>query len=76
MIPVNAIFGLIEASLKLWNTKESKEYLDRVYKLKKDFYEEYNKPDYVRDYALLDNISNELRIISEAIATTAQVKNS
>ena len=69
-------FMALTAGLKLWGTKEAKEYLDRVIDLKKDWYEEYNKdssddPDEKTDHAVLDNIAAELRIIGEALNSKA-----
>lgn len=58
--------AVLEQGLKLWNTKESRKYLDRVIKLKKEWYEEFNRSD--RSQLALDNISRELRIIAETFA--------
>jgi len=58
---------ILEQGLKLWNTKEGRKYLDRVIKLKKEWYEEYSRTD--RSQLALDRIQNELRIIAESFAT-------
>jgi hypothetical protein len=58
--------SVLEQGLKLWNTKEGRKYLDRVIKLKKEWYEEFNRSD--RSQLALDNISRELRIIAETFA--------
>ena len=58
--------SVLEQGLKLWNTKESRKYLDRVIKLKKEWYEEFNRTD--RSQLALDTIQRELRIIAESFA--------
>lgn len=60
-------FRILEQGLKLWNTKESRKYLDRVIELKKDWHEEYNRPD--RSQLALDSLERELRIIAESFAS-------
>jgi len=61
---VSSLIKALSAGLSLWNTKESRKYLDKVIILKREFYEEFNKQN--PDDAALDRIYNELRIISEA----------
>lgn len=62
----NSIVSILSAGLTLWNTKESRKYLERVIELKKAWHEEYNKKN--PDDALLDNIFTELRIIGESFS--------
>ena len=69
------IIGLLKTGLELWNQKESGKYLDRLIKLEKDFYKEYNKRDKDRSDAVLDNIRFELRILSVAFSAEAGKKN-
>lgn len=67
MIPL--LFKTLFAGLTLWNTKEARKYRDEIIKLKRDWYEEFNKPDNEIDHSVLDNVEFELRIIGEAFAT-------
>lgn len=73
---IGSLFKVLEAGLGLWKSKESRKYLDRVIKLKKEFYEEYNKDDNVRSDAVLDNIQFELRLISDSFASQIGSENS
>jgi hypothetical protein len=65
---VTALFQALAAGLKLWQSKESRKYLDRLIELKEDYYEEYNKDPARRSDAVLDNIERELRILTESFA--------
>jgi hypothetical protein len=60
------VFGVLEQALKLWNSKESSKYLDKMIKLKKEWYEEYNKPLDDRSDVKLDNIELQLRILCQS----------
>lgn len=62
-------FRIIEQGLKLWNTKDGRKYLDQMIKLKKEYYEELDRPD--RSDLALDNILQQLRIIGETFAESA-----
>lgn len=72
---IESILGILEAGLSLWNTKEARKYQDQVIKLKKEFYEEYNKPDNERSDARLDNIMRELLIIGEGFTAEIRTKD-
>jgi hypothetical protein len=65
---LTALFGITEHSLSIYDTKLSRKYLDRVLLLKKIYYQEQNKDEEKRNHALLDNVVNELCIITETIA--------
>lgn len=67
MIPL--LFETLFAGLTLLNTKEARKYRDEIIKLKRDWYEEFNKPDNEIDHSVLDNTEFELRIIGEAFVT-------
>lgn len=69
------IFGVLEQSLKLWNSKESSKYLDKMIKLRKEWYEEYNKPLDDRSDVKLDNIELQLRILCESFIQAPKPKN-
>lgn len=59
--------------LKLWASKESTKYIDKIARLKKAYYETENA-DRV-DHAHLDNLEFELRITCEAFNSQATSKN-
>lgn len=63
-----AIIKALEAGLVLWNTKEGKEYLEKVIKLKKEYYDEMAKHPKKRSDANLDSITLELRFIADAFS--------
>lgn len=51
--------------LSIVDSKESKEYAERVVYLEKLKYEEEKKPDEKINHGLLDNIDNELCLIAQ-----------
>jgi hypothetical protein len=63
---LNLALGVLKEGLKLWNSRESNKYLERVIKLEKDYYEELNKPSDERSDYRLDSILLELTIISQS----------
>lgn len=72
---VSLILGVLEQGLKLWNSHESTKYLDKLIKLKKDWYEEYNRPIEERSNVRLDDIEHELRILAESFIEAARAKD-
>jgi hypothetical protein len=72
---IEALFKALSAGLTIWQNKDARKYIDKVIKLKKDYYEEYSKPDTFRDDAILDNIEFELCIISEAFNSQIGAEN-
>ncbi len=66
---VGALFGIAEHSLSIYDTKMSRKYLERVLFLKKLYYKEENKIEENRNHALMDNIINELCLITDTIAS-------
>ena len=58
--------GILKEGLKLWASKESTKYLDRVIKLEKDYQDEMSKPSDERSDLKLDRILLELRILSQS----------
>lgn len=70
---LSLVLGILEQGLKLWNTVEGRKYLDRVIRLKKEYYEEFNRPD--RSDLALDRILDELRIIAGTFASASVVGN-
>lgn len=69
---VTEIIALLKTGLSIWQSKESRKYLDKVISLEKDWYEAYNAED--RNNALLDNIEFELRVLSRAFCSEAGTK--
>jgi hypothetical protein len=63
---VKLILGILEQGLKLWNSKEATKYIDKMVKLKKEWYEEYNKPLNERSDVKLDFIELQLRILCQS----------
>ena len=66
---VGALFGIAEHSLSIYDTKMSRKYLERVLFLKKLYYKEENKIEENRNHALMDNMINELCLITDTIAS-------
>ena len=73
---IDALIKSLEAGLSLWASKEKRKYLDKVISLKRDFYEEYNKPDDDRSDAVMDNIRLQLRIVANGFSTSLKTENS
>jgi len=68
---INLVFEVLGAGLSLWNNKEKRKYIDKLIKLKKDYYEEYNKE--LCDHAILDNIEFELRTLCKSFGSEARI---
>jgi len=66
---VKALFGIAQHALSIYDTNLSRKYLDRTIKLEKLYYAEQSKAEDKRNHALMDNIINELCLITETIAT-------
>lgn len=73
---IAALFEALSAGLSLWQSIESRKYLDKLLSLKKKWYEEYNKDPSIRSDAVLDDIEFELRILSTAFSTSVREQNS
>lgn len=70
---IELVLKLLGTGLSLWESKEKTKYLDKLVSLKKDYYEEINKPYEERDDAKLSNIDFELKLMAEAFAAQVQV---
>lgn len=66
------LFGVLLQGLKLWNTKESNEYIDEVLSLQRNWLEEYNKPIGKRSDAELDYIEQQLHLISKLFISSTR----
>jgi hypothetical protein len=62
---VNALFSIAEHTLSIYKTKDARKYLDEVIALRKAYYNEENKPEELRNHAVMDNAVNRLCIIVE-----------
>lgn len=63
---LDLLLGVLKEGLKLWNSKDSTKYLDKVIKLEKEYYEELSKPSSDRSDFKLDSILLQLRILSQS----------
>lgn len=72
---IGSIIALLTAGLQLWGSKEKTKYLDRLIKLKKDFYEEYNKAENERDDAVLDNIAFDIKLLCDSFSSAIGAEN-
>lgn len=66
---VDSIIRLLETGLMLWLSKEKTKYQDRLIELKRQYYEEDNKPYEKRDNAVLDNVRLELRLLGDSFCS-------
>lgn len=72
---IQLILGVLEQALKLWNSKESDKYIAKLVSLKKDWYEEYNKPLGKRSDVKLDYIELQLRILCQSFIQAPKPEN-
>lgn len=70
------LLGVLEQSLKAWNSHEKNKYIDRVISIKKEWNEEYAKPSDVISHNRLDELESELRIIAESFISSFGNENS
>lgn len=64
---ISSIFKILEYALSIGEEKYRSRYLDKVVKLKRQYYKEINKNEATQNFALIDNIEYELRIITDSI---------
>lgn len=57
--------GVLKEGLKLWNTKESTKYIDKVIKLEAQYYGILAKPERLRSQLALDKCLRELNSIAK-----------
>ena len=70
----SALATVLGAGLQLWGSKERTKYLDKLTRLKKEYYEEENSDE--PDDARLDNLEFELRLMGEAFSAQVASQNS
>lgn len=63
-----ALIQSLKFGLSIWNTKESRKYLDEVIDLETKRSYEKNKLEKLRNHAFIDGIDNRLCIIADATA--------
>lgn len=68
---IGELLAVLGAGLSLWNHKEKTKYQDRFIQLKRDLYEEQNKPADRRSDARLDELTFELRLLAGSFAASA-----
>jgi hypothetical protein len=68
------LFGVLLTGLKLWESKESRKYLDKVIELRQSWIEEYSKPRGQRDNETLDEIETQLYLISKVFSEVGNKK--
>lgn len=64
---IASLFAITKHSLSIYETRQSRKYLDRVIYLEKVYYAEENKPEDQRSHAVMDNVSNELCLITKTV---------
>lgn len=67
------ILNILQAGLSLWESKEKTKYVDSIIKLKRRYYDEYNREN--PDHAELDRIEFQLLIIGHNFATEVRAKD-
>lgn len=63
------ILQLLESALAIWQYKEKNKYIDRMIDLKTRYYAEQNKPLAERDFAVVDTLEMEIKILSTTVAS-------
>ncbi len=66
---IGSLFKVLGAGLELWESKEKRKYVDKLIKLKREYYEESNKER--PDSAILDNLEFELELLCNAFSSKA-----
>lgn len=63
---IDSLFKILGSALSLWESKEKRKYIDKLIKLKREYYAESNleRPD----MAKLDNLVFELELFSSAVS--------
>jgi hypothetical protein len=69
------LLKVLVSGLSLWNTKESRKYLDRAMALEREWNEEFNRPLDIRSDAELDRILLELRVLGRAFHSAVGAAN-
>ena len=67
----NSIVKILGAALSIWDSKESRKYLKKVYKLEKKYDKEYDKE--YPDHNVLDHIERDMIRLSDLVAKEIKV---
>ena len=73
---IDTIFQILATALDIWDNHEKTKYIDKLMSLKKDYYEETNKPADSRSDAAIDDIVFNIRLLGLAFSSAAGTKNS
>lgn len=73
MIDPGSVLTIIGSALSLWDSKEKNKYVDRLIKLKEQYYEEINRPQL--DDAKLDSITRDISILCELCSAKIGASN-
>lgn len=65
---IETLLKVLEAGLKLWNTRQSRKYQESIMDLKKKRDDELNKGDEM-DHAYLDKLERDIMFLSNLFAT-------
>lgn len=72
---VESIFAILGAALSIWDSKEKTKYIDRLIYLKKKYRDEFNKPENIRDNAVIDNVRFEIKLLCDSAAARLDKAN-
>lgn len=68
------LFGVLLSGLKLWESKESRKYIDKVIELRTSWLEQYAMPRGQRDNEELDEIETQLYLIAKVFSEVGAKK--
>lgn len=70
---VSLVLSLAEKLLSLWVSKEKDKYNAKLVALKEAYWLEKNKPEEVRDFAVIDNLEFEIILFAQALQTQIEL---
>ena len=71
---LSLVLGVLKEGLKLWNSKESNKYIDKIIKLEGEYYDELRKPEGVRSQLYLDKCLLEITTIAKSFVNYSPKK--
>jgi hypothetical protein len=72
---VESVFAILGAALSIWDSKEKTKYIDRLIDLKTRYRKEANKPENIRDNAVLDNLRFDIKLLCDSAAARLSNQN-
>jgi hypothetical protein len=69
------VLGLAEAVLSYLTIKEKDKYISELKEIKEAYYAEWNKPEEMRDDAVLDRLCFRLRITTDSLTAQLRLAN-